>query len=193
MGVARAELGKAITAYHLHFKAERAWFKITPVLLKWIDRTSPTTQYNLIGDADRDQSLSGPRRAAMKRFGLNPATRRNSGIVEQLAGGSDDESPEGADQAVQVAVKASKVLVAAPKRTSPAADPQSYTLDELAAEETARAEDFAKIHPEFNRETIASAVISSFQAWASRSKARNRRATALNGGAAPCCRPARTS
>ncbi len=166
MGVARAELGKAIAAYHLHFKAERAWLRITPVLLKWIDRTSLTTLYYLIGDAERDQSLSDPRRAALKRIGLNPATRRNSGIVEQLAGGLDDETPEAADQAVQVAVKASKVLVAAPKRTSPAAVPQSYTLDELAAEETARAEDFAKIHPEFNKETIASAVISSLQAWA---------------------------
>jgi hypothetical protein len=165
IGVARVELGKAIAAYHLHFKADRAWLRVTPVLLKWIGRTSITTLYNLIGDAERDQSLSGPRRAALKRIAINPATRRNTAIVEQLAGGQDDESSEAADQAVQVAVKASKAHLPAPKRTSSAAVPQSYTLDELAAEEIARADDFAKTHPEVNRETIASAVISSLQAW----------------------------
>lgn len=166
MGAARAELGKAIAAYHLHFKAGRAWLRITPVLLKWIDRTSLTTLYNLIGDAERDQSLSGPRRAAMLRINLNPATRRNSGIVKQLAGGQEDESPEAAGQAVQAAIKASKAQIAAPKRTSSAAVPQSYTLDGLAAEEVARAEDFAKTHPEVSRKTVASAVISGLQAWA---------------------------
>jgi hypothetical protein len=166
MGVARAELGKAIAAYHVHFKEGRAWLKITPVLLKWIDRTSPTTLYNLMGDAERDQSLSSPRRAAMIRSNLNPATRRNAGIVGQLAGGRDDESPEVADQAVRAAVKASKTKLAAPKQKNPAAVPQSDTLEKLAAEEIARAEDFAKIHPEVNRERIASAVISSFREWA---------------------------
>ena len=168
VGIARLELGKAIAAYHAHFKADRTWLRVTPVLLKWIDRTSLTTLYNLIGDAQRDQSLSGPRRAAMMRIGLNPATRRNSGIVKQLAGGRDDETPEAADQAVQVAVKASKAHLAAPTRASSAAGPQSYALDELAAEEIARAEDFAKIHPEVSRETIASAVISRLQVWAGR-------------------------
>ena len=51
----------------------------------------------------------------------NPRTRRNSGIVELLAGGRDDESPEAADQAVQVAVKASKGHFAVPKKASSAA------------------------------------------------------------------------
>ena len=165
-GVARAELGKAIAAYHLHFKAERAWLRITPVLLKWIDRASLTTLYNLIRDGERDRSLSGPRRAAMMRFNLNPATRRNSGIVEHLAGGQDDESPEAADQAVQAAVRASKAQLAAPKRTSSDAVPLRKSLDELAAEQIANAEAFAKTHPDVDRKTIASAVISRLQVWA---------------------------
>lgn len=102
----------------------------------------------------------------MIRVHLNPATRRNAGIVEQLAGGRDDESPEAADQAVQAAVKASKPQPLAPKRRISTAVPQTCTLDVLAAEEIARAEEFAKTHPEVNRQTIATAVISSFKAWA---------------------------
>ena len=166
MGVARVELGKAIAAYHQHFKAERAWLGVTPVLLKWIGRTSLTTLYNLIGDAERDQSLSGPRRAALNRIGINPATRRYGGIVELLAGGRDAEIPEDADHAVQVALEASKTRLAAPDLASPFAVPLRMTVDELAAEQIERAEDFAKVHMEVNRETIAMAVISRFQVWA---------------------------
>ncbi len=166
VGIARAELGKAIGAYHAHFKVDRAWMRVTPVLLEWIDRTSVVTLYNLMGDSERDRNLSGPRRAAMMRVNLNPATRRNSGIVEQLAGGHEDESPEAADQAVQAAIKTSKVQVAAPKQASSPAVPLRVTLEELATEEIARAEDFAKTHPEVSREKIATAVISGFQAWA---------------------------
>jgi hypothetical protein len=166
MGVARVELGKAIAAYHQHFKAERAWLSVTPVLLKWIDRTSLTTLYNLIGDAERDQSLSGPRRAALKRVGINPTTRRNAGIVEQLAGGRDGENPEDADHAVQVALDASKAHFATPELASTAAVPLRMTVDEFAAEQIARAEDFAKTHPDVSREAIASAVILRLQVWA---------------------------
>ena len=79
MGVARAELGKVIAAYHSHFKAERAWLRITPVLLKWMDRTSLTTLYNLIGDGERDQSLSSPRRAAIRHFSQGSIFSVNGG------------------------------------------------------------------------------------------------------------------
>jgi len=166
MGVARTELGKAIAAYHLHFKAERAWLRITPVLLKWIDRSSLTTLYNLIGDGERDRSLSDPRRAAMMRADLNPATRRNAGIVEYLAGGQDDETPEAADRAVEAALKASKKQATSPKQAGSADAPQHKTVDGFADEQIAGAEEFAKTHPEFNRKKIATAVISRLQAWA---------------------------
>jgi len=166
IGIARVELGKAIAAYHAHFKANRTWLRITPVLLKWIDRTSLATLYNLIGDGERDQSLSGPRRAAMMRVNLNPATRRNSEMVEQLAGGKEDESAEAADQAVQAAIKASKAQIAAPKRTNSAAVRTPLTIDELVADQIGRVDDFARTHPEADRKTIADAVISRLQVWA---------------------------
>lgn len=165
IGVARLELGKAIATYRRHFKAKGAWMRIAPVLLQWIDRTSLATLYNLIGDAERDQSLSGPRREALERVHINPATRSNARIVETLAGGREDESPEAADKAVGAALEASKAHIAAPKAARSAAVPRSMTLDEFAADQIARAEKFAGTHPEENKESIASAVISRLQAW----------------------------
>jgi hypothetical protein len=125
----RLNLGRVLRVYKRNFKAEGSWMAAVKVIADAIERDERTV-FRIIEDFERASQLAPIVLEAMQEQKIDPAAKKNAGVVENLLQMPKPETREDADTAVSVAVRAH--VAEKKKRKKAATKPAKMGFEEFA-------------------------------------------------------------